>query len=162
MVGLIISIMLLFGRTDTVTATTYKLTRAENGPYGNNLASGFKANYKHPGLNRVIAVSPDLLDSFPFHSYVIVKGAGKRFDGIWKVEDIMAKRWNKRIDFLINWKVKHDKFYNVTITTYDHIKTSIRSSKRRIDIIYNVRAKQNNHKAKRRNKRSKKHHTKAR
>jgi len=144
--------ILLFGRTDTVTATTYKLTRAENGPYGNSLASGFKANYKHPGLNRVIAVSPDLLDSFPFHSYVLVKGAGKRFDGIWKVEDIMSARWNKRIDFLINWKVKHDKFYNVKITTYDHIKTTIRHSKRRVSTVHNVRAKQNHHKAKSRNK----------
>jgi len=162
MVGLIISIMLLFGRTDTVTATTYKLTRAENGPYGNNLASGFKANYKHPGLNRVIAVSPDLLDSFPFHSYVIVKGAGKRFDGIWKVEDIMAKRWNKRIDFLINWKVKHDKFYNVTITTYDHIKTIIRHSKHRTNPIHHVRTKQNHYALQKRNKRSKKNYRKAR
>ena len=144
--------ILLFGHTDTVTATTYKLTRAENGPYGNSLASGFKANYKHPGLNRVIAVSPDLLDSFPFHSYVIVRGAGKRFDGIWKVEDVMNARWNKRIDFLINWKVKHDKFYNVTIKTYDHIKTTIRHRKRRVSTVHNVRTKQNHHKAKSRNK----------
>jgi len=162
MVGLILSIMLLLGHTDTVTATTYKLTVRENGPYGNSLASGFKANYKHPGLNRVIAVSPDLLDSFPFHSYVIVKGAGKRFNGIWKVEDIMAKRWNKRIDLLIDWKVKHNKFNNVTITKYDNSKTIIRYSKHRVNTIHHVRTKQNHYKAKRRNKRFKKHHTKAR
>lgn len=146
--------MLLFGHTDTVTVTTYKLTVKENGPYGNNLASGFKASYKHPGLNRVIAVSPDLLDSFPFHSYVIVKGTGK-FDGIWKIEDIMNKRFTKRIDLLIDWKVKHNKFYKVTIKKYDNSKTIIRHRKHRVNTIHHVRAKYNHYKAKSRNKHTK-------
>jgi 3D (Asp-Asp-Asp) domain-containing protein len=151
MVGLILIIILSLPIQDTITATTYKLTAAENGPYGNNLASGFKASYKHPGLNRVIAVSPDLLKQYPFHSYVIVKGASK-FNGVWRVEDVMNKRYTKRIDLLIDWKTKHNKFNNVTIKHYDHIKTIIRHRKRRVSTIHNVRAKQNHHKAKSRNK----------
>jgi 3D (Asp-Asp-Asp) domain-containing protein len=153
MVGLILTILLSLPIQDTVTATTYKLTVRENGPYGNNLASGFKASYKHPGLNRVIAVSPDLLDSFPFHSYVIIKGTGK-FDGIWKVEDIMNKRFTKRIDLLIDWKVKPNKFYKVTIKKYDNSKTIIRHRKHRVNTVHHVRAKYNHHKAKNTNHRT--------
>jgi len=148
MVGLILTILLSLPIQDTVTATTYKLTAAENGPYGNHLASGFKANMKHPGLNRVIAVSPDLLDSFPFHSYVIIKGVGKRFDGIWKVEDIMNKRFTKRIDLLIDWKIKHNKFSKVIIKKYDNSKTSVRSRKHRTHIVHHVRTKSNHKRVK--------------
>ena len=151
MVGLILTILLSLPIQDTVTATTYKLTARENGPYGNHLASGFKASYKHPGLDRVIAVSPDLLDSFPFHTYVIVKGAGK-LDGIWKVEDVMNKRFTKRIDFLIGWKTKHNKFNNVIIKSYGKHKSHIRSRKRRSNVSHNVRTKQQNKRIKKRSK----------
>ena len=151
MVGLILSIMLLFGHTDTVTATTYKLTVRENGPYGNNMASGFKVNPKHPGNNRVIAVSRDLLKKYPFHTHVIVKGAGK-LDGIWKVEDVMNKRFTKRIDFLIGWKTKHNKFNNVTIKSYGKHKSHIRHHKRRSNVSHNVRAKQQNQRLKKSSK----------
>jgi hypothetical protein len=143
MVGLILTILLSLPVQDTVTATTYKLTVRENGPYGNNMASGFKVNSKHPGNSRVIAVSRDLLKKYPFHSYVIIKGAGN-LNGKWRVEDVMAKRWNKRIDFLINWKVKHNKFSNVIIKTYDNSKTIIRHRKHRTNTIHHVRTKQQN------------------
>jgi len=132
--------MLLFGHTDTVTATTYKLTRTENGPYGNNMASGYKVSYKHPGNNKVIAVSPDLLKKFPYHTDVLVKGTGK-FDGVYKVEDVMSKRWHNRIDILLNWKTKHNKFYNVIITNYGKHQSHPRISKRRSNSIHNVRTK---------------------
>ena len=151
MVGLILTILLSLPIQDTVTATTYKLTARENGPYGNHLASGFKASYKHPGLDRVIAVSPDLLDSFPFHTDVIIKGAGK-LDGKYKVEDVMNKRWHKRIDILLNWKVKHNKFYNVIIN-YDKHQSHSRISKRRVTTVHNIRTKRSH-------KRLKKHHSK--
>ena len=153
MVGLILTILLSLPIQDTVTATTYKLTAAENGPYGNHLASGFIANSKHPGLNRVIAVSRDLLKQYPFHSYVIVKGAGK-FDGVWRVEDIMNKRFTKRIDLLIDWKVKHNKFNNVIIKHYGKHKSNTRHSKRRVNAVHNVRAKQHHHKTKNTNHRT--------
>jgi len=141
MVGLIF--LLLPFMQDTVTATTYKLTVRENGPYGNSMASGFKVSYKHPGLNRVVAVSRDLLNQYPFHTFIIVKGAGK-LDGIWRVEDVMNKRFTKRVDFLIDWKVKHNKFNNVIIKKYGKHKSNIKHRKRRVNTIHHVRAKQQN------------------
>jgi len=161
MVGLILTILLSLPVQDTVTATTYKLTVRENGPYGNNMASGLKVNPKHPGNNRVIAVSRDLLKKYPFHTHVIIKGAGN-LNGKWRVEDVMAKRWNKRIDFLINWKVKHNKFNNVIIKSYGKHKSHIRHRKRRSNVNHNVRTKQSHHSLQKRSKSFKKHHTKAR
>jgi 3D (Asp-Asp-Asp) domain-containing protein len=140
MVGLIF--ILLFGGRDTVTATTYKLTKAENGPYGNHMASGYKVSYKNPGNSRVIAVSPDLLKKFPYHTEVLIENAGK-LNGRYKVEDVMSSRWHKRIDILLNWKVKHDKFYNVIIKKYDSIKTSIDSSNHSTNRIRHLRTKKN-------------------
>jgi len=155
MVGLIF--ILLFGVQDTVTATTYKLTAAENGPYGNNMASGYKVNYKHPGNNKVIAVSPDLLKKFPYHTDIIIEGAGK-LDGKYKVEDVMSSRWHNRIDILLNWKVKHNKFYNVIIKNYGKHQSHSRNSISRTYAIHHVRTKQSYHTFQKRNKRSKKNH----
>lgn len=146
--------ILLFGVQDTVTATTYKLTVRENGPYGNVLASGFRANKKLPGDDRVIAVSRDLLKKYPFHTNVIIKGAGK-LDGKWRVEDVMNKRFTKRIDFLLNWKVKHNKFNNVIIKSYGKHKSDIRHRKRRGNVVHNVRAKQHHYKTESTNNKSK-------
>jgi 3D (Asp-Asp-Asp) domain-containing protein len=152
MVGLIF--ILLFGHQDTVTATTYRLTARENGPYGNVLASGYKASYKHPGKNRIIAVSRDLLKKYPFHTEVIIKEAGK-LNGKWIVEDVMNKRYTKRIDFLIDWKVKTNKLHKVIITTHGKHKSHLRISERRVNAIYNVRAKQRHKQIKKRSSRIK-------
>ena len=152
MVGLIF--ILLFNIQDTVTATTYKLTKAENGPYGNNMASGDKVSYKHPGRDRVVAVSRDLLKKYPFHTVIVVQGAGK-LDGKWIVEDVMSKRWRKRIDFLIDWKVKTNKFHKVIIKKYDNTKTITRHRISRTNNVRLIRAKQHHYKAKRANRRSK-------
>lgn len=138
MVGLIF--ILLFGAQDTVTATTYKLTAAENGPYGNSMASGYKVSYKRPGNNRVIAVSPDLLTKFPYHTDVIIKGAGK-LDGKYKVEDVMSSRWHNRIDILLNWKIKQNKFNNVIIESYGKHQSHPRVSERSIATSNYLRAK---------------------
>ena len=146
MVGLIF--ILLFGTQDTVTVTTYKLTKAENGPYGNSMASGYKVSYKHPGNNRVIAVSPDLLEQFPYHTDVTIKGTG-RFDGKYKVEDVMHPRWHKRIDILLNWKTKNDKFYNVIITKHGKHQKHIRTGEHRTGTVHNVPTKRKNKLAKR-------------
>jgi 3D (Asp-Asp-Asp) domain-containing protein len=152
MVGLAL-IILLTSAPDTVIATTYKLTARENGPYGNVLASGFEANKEYPGNDRVVAVSRDLLKKYPLHTDILIKGAGK-LDGIWKVEDVMNKRFKKRIDFLLNWKVKHNKFNNVTIRSYGKHKSDIRHRKRGVNAIHNVRAKQYYHKTKNTNHKS--------
>ena len=154
MVGLVL-ILALVPAQDTVTATTYKLTAAENGPYGNNMASGYKVSYKYPGNSRVIAVSPDMLKKYPFHTNVIIKGAGK-LNGKWIVEDVMNKRWHKRIDFLINWKVKHNKFNNVIIKKYEYkSKSNSRFRNHKHANLHRVRTKPDHKHIKRHSKRAK-------
>jgi 3D (Asp-Asp-Asp) domain-containing protein len=144
----------LFSTQDTVTATTYKLTAKENGPYGNNMASGYKVSSKHPGNNRVIAVSPDLLKKFPYHTDVLIEGAGK-LDGKYKVEDVMSSRWHNRIDILLNWKAKNNKFQNVIITNYGKHQSHPRNSVSRSNAIHHVRTKQHHYKTKNKNRRNK-------
>ena len=153
MVGLVLILAVAFTQ-DTVTATTYKLTVRENGPYGNSMASGYKVDKKLPGNDRVIAVSRDLLKKYPFHTDIIIKGAGK-LDGKWKVEDVMNRRFKKRIDFLLNWKVKHNKFNTVIIKSYGKHKSDIRHRKRRVNAVHNVRAKQHHYKTENTNHKSK-------
>lgn len=130
-----------------VTATTYTLAPRENGPYGNQLASGFRAN---PKTDRIIAVSRDLLKSYPFHSKVVVTNAGN-FNGVWIVEDIMNKRYRKRIDFLIADKSEQNKFYKVKLSHYER-KKHIRHRNHRSNTLYHVRAKQHHQQVKRHHK----------
>jgi 3D (Asp-Asp-Asp) domain-containing protein len=155
MVGLILTILLSLPVQDTVTATTYKLTVRENGPYGNNMASGYKVNSKYPGSSRIIAISPDMLKKYPYHTDVIIKGAGK-LNGKYKVEDVMNKRWHKRIDILLNWKVKHNKFYNVIITNYGKHQGHSRISKRRVTTVHNIRTKRSHKRLKKHSSKGKK------
>lgn len=142
-----IKLLLIF---QIVTATTYTLDPKENGPYGNQLASGFKAN---PKTDRIIAVSRDLLKTYPFHSKVIVSNAGK-FNGVWIVEDVMNKRYRKRIDFLIANKSDQNKFYKVKIKHYERKKHS-RYRKHRTRALHHVRTKSSHKQAKRHSKKLK-------
>jgi len=130
-----------------VTATTYKLIPADQGIYGTKMASGYKVNVRHPERDRIVAVSRDLLETYPFHTYIEVTGAGK-FDGVWLVEDVMAPNWHNRIDFLIGYKTKQDKFENVKIERYEicncsgDVDTSIhRADTNFKDIKHKVRSK---------------------
>lgn len=135
--------ILLFNTQDTVTATTYKLIPADNGSYGKQVASGIKINTKSPHSNRIIAVSRDLLRQYPFHSLVLVKGAGK-FSGVYKVEDVMNPMWTKRIDILINYKTTQERFDNVTIKHYEAHKSNLKSRKRRHVILHHLPSKRRN------------------
>jgi 3D (Asp-Asp-Asp) domain-containing protein len=137
MVGLIF--LFLPFMQDTVTVTTYKLTPHDQGKWGTQMASGYKVNVKAPQSNRIVAVSRDLLNQYPFHTFIKIKGTGK-FDGVWKVEDVMNERFTKRVDLLINLKTKHNKYDNITIEHYES-KSSIKYSERRIDPIHHVRTK---------------------
>lgn len=149
MVGLIAYIILLAPHSDTVTATTYRLTAKENGPYGNKMASGYKVSYKAPEEDRVIAISRDLVKHFPFHSYVTIENAGA-LNGVWKVEDVMNKRFKNRIDFLIGYKAKTTKLHNVIIHHYEYkSKSHIRHRNRRNVTIHRLRTKQHHNKVQR-------------
>jgi 3D (Asp-Asp-Asp) domain-containing protein len=125
-------VILAFLFQDTVTVTTYKLTPHDQGKWGTKMASGYKVNVKHPGSDRVVAVSRDLLKKYPFGTFIEVKGKG-----VWQVQDVMAPRFKKRVDLLIDYKTKHNKFTNVIITKYEHFST-IKISHRRSTSIHRL------------------------
>lgn len=67
----------------------------------------------------VIALSRDLLETFPYHSYVHVNCGGCRLEGPYRVEDTMNKRYTNRVDILIDENDPIGKWYNVTISKID-------------------------------------------
>ena len=67
----------------------------------NITASGLKFGSKISDTLRIIAISRDLRKKYPFHTKVLLVGAGAD-DGIYKVEDLMASRFKNRIDILVN------------------------------------------------------------
>jgi len=128
-------ILLAFLYQDTVTVTTYKLVPHDQGKWGTKMASGYKVNVKNPERSRVVAVSRDLLKRYPFGTFIKIEGKG-----IWKVEDVMAPRFKKRVDLLLGYKQKHNKFNNVIISKYEH-QSNLKSSKRRTSSVHRVRTK---------------------
>lgn len=100
----------------TVVLTTYTIDPKENGKDCVKFACGYHlANQKKVG--KVIAISRDLLKQFPIHSLVRIKNSSK-FNGVYRVEDLMNKRFHKRIDILVNNKHNHYKLSGVTIERY--------------------------------------------
>lgn len=96
----------------TVILTTYTLDPKENGKNCEKFACGYHlANEKKIG--KVIAVSRDLLKQFPIHSFIKIKNS--KFSGIYKVEDVMNKRFKNRIDILVHSKHNHYKLDNIII-----------------------------------------------
>ena len=67
----------------------------------NITASGYIFKAKISDTVRIIAVSKNLLKKYPFHTKVLLVGAGAD-DGIYKVEDLMNPRFKNRIDILVN------------------------------------------------------------
>ena len=103
-------------KTDTVTVTTYTTDPSETDEEPLITASGFKLDSLNPRRHKIIAVSRDLKKRYPFGSRVRVTGLGKKYDGVYKVEDVMHSRWRKKIDLLINPKDKQFKKRRVVIT----------------------------------------------
>ena len=128
-------ILLAFLYQDTVTVTTYKLVPHDQGKWGTKMASGYKVNVKNPERSRVVAVSRDLLKRYPFGTFIEIEEKG-----IWRVEDVMAARFKKRVDLLLGYKQKHNKFNNVIIIKYEH-QSNLKSSKRRTSSVHRVRTK---------------------
>ncbi len=77
-------------------------------------ASGFEIDSLHPEKHRIIAVSRDLKRKYKFGTRVMVKGAGK-WDGIYTINDVMNKRWKRKIDILVNPKFGYDSFRQARI-----------------------------------------------
>jgi 3D (Asp-Asp-Asp) domain-containing protein len=102
---------------DVVTVTTYTVSTGETDSTPLITASGYKLDSVNPKKQKVIAISRDLKRKYKFGQKVRVKGAGK-LDGVYTVRDLMAKRWTKKIDILINpdesgTKIRRVKIYNI-------------------------------------------------
>lgn len=99
---------------EIVTLTTFKSVGSETDRHPRITASGFKISKKNPKKHRIIAVSRDLKKKYPFGTKLKIKNAGK-YNGEYVVEDVMNKRYKKRIDILINPKDKQTTIKNVKL-----------------------------------------------
>lgn len=97
-----------------VTVTTYStyVEQTDSTPY--ITASGFKLDSTNPKRHRVIAISRDLRRRLKFKDRVRLIGAG-RYSGVYRVEDLMNKRFRNKVDILINPTDKNTKIKNVKI-----------------------------------------------
>jgi 3D (Asp-Asp-Asp) domain-containing protein len=99
----------------SVTLTTYKALSAETDSTPLITASGFKIKPNRARQHRIIAVSHDLKKRFKWGDKVRIKGAGK-YNGEYRVHDLMNKRYKKRIDVLIGGGDKPTKIRNIKIS----------------------------------------------
>ena len=99
---------------DLVTVTTYTISEGQTDSTPLITASGYKLDSINPKKQKVIAISRDLKRKYKFGQKVRVKGAGK-LDGIYTVRDLMARRWTKKIDILINPEDKGNKITKVKL-----------------------------------------------
>jgi 3D (Asp-Asp-Asp) domain-containing protein len=97
---------------EIVTLTTYRANAAETDSTPNITASGFKIT--NPKKHRIIAVSRDLKKKYKFGQKIRITGAGK-YDGTYRVHDVMNKRYRNRIDILIGDKDKQTKLNKIKI-----------------------------------------------
>jgi 3D (Asp-Asp-Asp) domain-containing protein len=97
---------------EIVTLTTYKANVGETDSTPNITASGFKIT--NPKKHRIIAVSRDLKKKYKFGQKIRITGAGK-YDGTYRVHDVMNKRYRNRIDILIGDKDKQTKLNKIKI-----------------------------------------------
>ncbi len=97
---------------EIVTLTTYKASESETDSTPNITASGFKIT--NPKKHRIIAVSRDLKKKYKFGQKVRITGAGK-YNGTYRVHDVMNKRYKNRIDILIGHNDKQTKLKKVKV-----------------------------------------------
>lgn len=100
--------------SDKVICTVYNAVSEQCNSDPGHTASMFKLDLKNPFKHRIIAVSRDLLKKYPYGSKVCISGTGK-YDGEYRVEDTMNKRYTARIDILINQDMELGKWNNVEI-----------------------------------------------
>jgi 3D (Asp-Asp-Asp) domain-containing protein len=99
-----------------VTLTTYTISKAQTDNTPLITASGFKLDSINPYKHRIISISRDLKKIIGFGDAVILENAGK-YNGVWRVEDLMNSRFVNKIDILINPNDIHTKMYEVTMTS---------------------------------------------
>lgn len=84
-----------------VSVTMYTIDEKQTDSTPLMTASGFKLDSVRPKKHRIIAVSRDLKKKLKFGQKVRVEGIGK-WDGVYRVEDLMHSRWKNKIDILVN------------------------------------------------------------
>jgi 3D (Asp-Asp-Asp) domain-containing protein len=99
-------------KPEIVTLTTYKASETETDSTPNITASGFKIT--NPKKHKIIAVSRDLKRKYKFGQKIRITGAGK-YNGTYRVQDVMNKRYRNRIDILIGHNDKQTKLKKVKI-----------------------------------------------
>jgi 3D (Asp-Asp-Asp) domain-containing protein len=99
-------------KPEIVTLTTYKASEGETDSTPNITASGFKIT--NPKKHKIIAVSRDLKKKYKFGQKIRITGAGK-YNGTYRVHDVMNKRYRNRIDILIGHNDKQTKLKKVKI-----------------------------------------------
>jgi 3D (Asp-Asp-Asp) domain-containing protein len=97
---------------EIVTLTTYKASEAETDSTPNITASGFKIT--NAKKHRIIAVSRDLKKKYKFGQKIRITNAGK-YNGTYRVHDVMNKRYRNRIDILIGHNDKQTKLKKVKV-----------------------------------------------
>lgn len=110
--------------THYVDATVYNALKAQTNSQPNITASNKRIKNVHKaGDLRWIAVSRDLAEKIPFGSKVEVSGItgpdADYYNGIWQVEDLMNKRFDRKIDFLVDSNVKLGSWKDIKIRVID-------------------------------------------
>lgn len=100
---------------DNLTMTVYSAVESQTDSNPKTTASGqfIVDPYNPPNY---IAVSRDLLCSFPFGSEVEVDCGGCVYEGVYFVEDVMNIRYSNSIDILISPYGQIGKWWGVSLT----------------------------------------------
>ena len=102
--------------TILVTATVYNAVPGQTDDTPFITASGAYISEENAINHCWVAVSRDLeAEGFKMGSKILVKGTGM-YDGVWTIQDRMNKRWENKIDFLVNEDIKLGKWDNLKIT----------------------------------------------
>ncbi len=104
--------------SDSTTATVYNATAGQCDGTPLITASNYHIVPERIGSERIVAMERTMMSSLgiAYGDFILVEGAGE-YDGRWRVEDTMNKRFagQDRIDFLVPSHVRKGKWKNVRI-----------------------------------------------
>lgn len=105
-----------FNTEREVTATVYHAVEGQTDSTPLITASGFNINPINPMSHRIIAISRNLEKDLclSFGDYVYVDTPDCAYEGIWRIEDRMNRRFTNKIDFLVNKDVLNKFNCNIT------------------------------------------------
>lgn len=103
---------------DDVTATVYNAVPEQGYGQARHTASMHRINHDNIEAERIIAMERTMMSRYnvSYGDVLRIENAGD-YDGIWRVEDTMNKRFagQNRIDFLVPNHIKTGKWTNVRI-----------------------------------------------